>query len=169
MDWSEAIIPLGKQKIKLEPEPKNKYTIFPSDNPKAQILFQECEFGNHLILAPDEKGLKEIVDDHGGLWHMEFDGSCPNSGFRAGASLTDNYTLPNMDHIMQTVSGSEMMSMLDGFFGYNQISVAKHEQHRTAFIILLRTFVYNRMPFGLINARETFQRAMDSSFKDFHD
>ncbi|GLJ13010.1 hypothetical protein SUGI_0203320 [Cryptomeria japonica] len=44
MDWLEAIIPLGKQKIKLEPEPKNKYTVFPSDNPKAQILFQECEF-----------------------------------------------------------------------------------------------------------------------------
>lgn len=55
MDWSEAIVPLGKQKIKLEHEPKNKYTVFPSDNPEAQILFQDCEFGNYLILAPDEK------------------------------------------------------------------------------------------------------------------
>lgn len=35
------------------------------------------------------------------------------------ASLKDNYTLPNMDHILQTVSGSEMMSMLDGFSGDN--------------------------------------------------
>lgn len=38
------------------------------------------------------------------------------------ASLKDNYPLPTMDHILQTVSGSEMMSMLDGFLGYNQIS-----------------------------------------------
>lgn len=40
MDWSEAIIPLGKQKIKLEPKLKNRYTVFPFDNPKAQIPFQ---------------------------------------------------------------------------------------------------------------------------------
>jgi hypothetical protein len=35
MDWSEAYIPVGKKKIKLEPELKNKYTVVPSDNPKA--------------------------------------------------------------------------------------------------------------------------------------
>lgn len=34
------------------------------------------------------------------------------------ASLKDNYALPNMDHIFQTVADVEMMSMLDGFFGY---------------------------------------------------
>lgn len=37
MKWSKTIILVGKNKIKLEPEPKNKYTIFPSDNPKAHI------------------------------------------------------------------------------------------------------------------------------------
>lgn len=35
------------------------------------------------------------------------------------ASLKDNYPLPAMDHILQTISASEMMSMLDGFSGYN--------------------------------------------------
>lgn len=35
------------------------------------------------------------------------------------ASLKDNYPLPSMDHILQTISGLEMMSMLDGFSGYN--------------------------------------------------
>lgn len=35
------------------------------------------------------------------------------------ASLKDNYALPNMDHILQTVAGVEMMSMLDGFSNYN--------------------------------------------------
>ncbi|XP_059070819.1 uncharacterized protein LOC131860421 [Cryptomeria japonica] len=37
------------------------------------------------------------------------------------ASLKDNHALPNMDHILQTVAGAEMMSMLDRFFGYNQM------------------------------------------------
>lgn len=85
------------------------------------------------------------------------------------ASLKDNYALPNMDHILQIVAGLEMMLMLDGFSGYNQVSVAKNEQHKTSFITPWGKFAYNQMPFGLINAGATFQRAMDSSFRDFSD
>lgn len=59
------------------------------------------------------------------------------------ASLKDNYPLPAMDHILQTVSGSEMMSMLDGFLGYNQISVQEEDKHKTAFITPWGTFAYN--------------------------
>ncbi|KAH9327896.1 hypothetical protein KI387_000004, partial [Taxus chinensis] len=35
------------------------------------------------------------------------------------ASLKDNYPLPMMDQVLQAVTGSEMLSMLDGFSGYN--------------------------------------------------
>ena len=31
------------------------------------------------------------------------------------ASLKDNFSLPNMDHLLQIVVGSKIMSMLDGF------------------------------------------------------
>jgi hypothetical protein len=34
-------------------------------------------------------------------------------------SLKDNYPLPNMEHLLQRVTGAGMMSMLDGFSGYN--------------------------------------------------
>jgi hypothetical protein len=34
-------------------------------------------------------------------------------------SLKDNYLLPNVDFILQKVVGSQKMSMLDGFSGYN--------------------------------------------------
>lgn len=30
---------------------KAKYTVFPSDDPKAQILYQDCGFGNYMISA----------------------------------------------------------------------------------------------------------------------
>lgn len=36
-------------------------------------------------------------------------------------SHRDNYPLPKMDHILQRVLGSQRLSMLDGFSGYNQI------------------------------------------------
>ena len=58
------------------------------------------------------------------------------------------------------------MSMVDEFLGYNQISVANEDHHKTAFTTPWGTFSYNRMPFGLINAGATFQRAMDLSFSD---
>ena len=45
-------------------------------------------------------------------------------------SLKDNYTLPKMDHIIHKVVGSQKMSMLDGFFGYNQIMVHLDDQEK---------------------------------------
>jgi hypothetical protein len=72
------------------------------------------------------------------------------------ACLKDNYPLPNMDHLLQTVTGLEMMSMLDGFSGYNQVAVAKKDRHKTAFVTPWDTYSYIRMPFGLINAGATF-------------
>ena len=71
-----------------------------------------------------------------------------------------------MDHILQLVSGSELMPMLDGFSGYNQISVALEDQHNMTFTTSWGTFVYYRMPFSLINVEATVQRAMDHSFVD---
>lgn len=56
--------------------------------------------------------------------------------------------------------------MLDGFSGYNHISVLGEDQHKMAFTMPWRTFSYNQMPFGLINAGATFQCAMDISFGD---
>lgn len=57
------------------------------------------------------------------------------------------------------------MSMLDGFFGYNQVLVNKEDQHKTTFTTPWGTYEYLRMPFGLLNAGPTFQRTMDYAFK----
>ena len=37
--------------------------------------------------------------------------------------LKDNYSLPKIDQILQRVVGAHRISMIDGFFGYNQIAV----------------------------------------------
>jgi hypothetical protein len=39
------------------------------------------------------------------------------------ASLKDNYTVPTMEQILQSVSGFAMLSLLDVFSGYNQVLV----------------------------------------------
>ena len=79
-------------------------------------------------------------------------------------SMKDNYPLPKMDHILQQVVGAERISMLDGFSGYNQIKVLPEDQEKTAFTTPWGTFMYAKMPFGLMNAGATFQRAIDIAF-----
>ena len=71
-----------------------------------------------------------------------------------------------MEQILQKVSGSEILSLLDGFSGYNQILVSPDDhQLKTAFRTPWGTYAYRKMPFGLINVGATFQRAMDIAFR----
>jgi hypothetical protein len=49
-------------------------------------------------------------------------------------SLKDHYPLPKMDYILQKVVGSQKMSMLDGFSGYNQIMVHPDDRDKMAFM-----------------------------------
>ena len=79
-------------------------------------------------------------------------------------SLKDIYPLPKMDHILQRVVGSQRMSMLDGFSGYNQVAIHPEDQEKTAFTTPWGTFMYAKMLFGLMNVGATFQREMDIAF-----
>eukprot|EP00253_Pinus_taeda_P007413 PITA_07413 len=75
-----------------------------------------------------------------------------------------------MDHILQRVVGASIISLLDGFSGFNQILVHPDDQDKIAFTTPWGTFKYVKMPFGLKNAGATFQRAMDIAFsKEIHD
>jgi hypothetical protein len=79
-------------------------------------------------------------------------------------SLKDNYPLLKMDYILQKVVGENRISMMDGFLGYNQVSMHLDDREKKTFTTPRGTFMYAKMPFGLINAWETFQRAMDITF-----
>jgi hypothetical protein len=81
------------------------------------------------------------------------------------ACTKDHYPLPKMETLLQRVTGSGMISMLDGFLGYNQIRIKEEDRHKTTFTTPWGTFEYLRMPFGLSNAGATFQRAMDYAFR----
>eukprot|EP00253_Pinus_taeda_P026975 PITA_26975 len=84
--------------------------------------------------------------------------------------LKDHYPLPNMDHILQRVVGASRISLLDGFSGFNQILVHPDDQEKTTFTMPWETFKYVKIPFGLKNARATFQQAMDIAFaQEIHD
>jgi hypothetical protein len=79
-------------------------------------------------------------------------------------SLKENYPLPKIDHVLQKVVGASRISLLDDFSGYNQVLVYPDDQDKTTFTMPWGTFMYVKMPFGLMNVGATFQRAMDISF-----
>jgi len=78
----------------------------------------------------------------------------------------DIYPTAFVDHIVDDCAGSEIFSLMDGFSGYNQIKVLPRDQRKTTFICSWGNFSYQKLPFGLKNIGETFQRAMSYAFHD---
>jgi hypothetical protein len=69
-----------------------------------------------------------------------------------------------MDHILEKVVRANRMSTIDGFSRYNQIAINEHDKEKTSFTTPWGKFMYDKMPFGLMNVRATFQRDMDITF-----
>ncbi len=71
------------------------------------------------------------------------------------------HPLPRVDDILDSLGNSQYFSTLDLKSAYWQISVDEKDRHKTAFVTQRGLFEFNRMPFGLVTAPTTFQRAMD--------
>lgn len=57
-----------------------------------------------------------------------------------------------------------MLSFMDAFSGYNQIKMDPKDIAKTVFIRHRAVYAYLVMPFGLVNAGATYQRAMNKIF-----
>ena len=82
------------------------------------------------------------------------------------ATRKDHFPLPFIDQMLDRLAGHPHFCFLDGYSGYNQISIAPEDQEKTTFTCPYGTFAFRRMPFGLCNASATFQRCMMSMFSD---
>ena len=78
----------------------------------------------------------------------------------------DHYPLPYIDKMLDRLAGHHYFCFLDGYSGYNQISIALEDKEKTTFTFPYGTFAFRRMLFGLCNALTTFQRCMMSMFSN---
>ena len=76
----------------------------------------------------------------------------------------DSFPLPRIDLIVDTTDGHELLSFMDAFSGYNQISMDPIDQEKTSFVTGHGTYSYRVMPFGLKNAEATYQRLVNRMF-----
>uniref|UniRef100_A0A2N9EJ07 Reverse transcriptase domain-containing protein n=1 Tax=Fagus sylvatica TaxID=28930 RepID=A0A2N9EJ07_FAGSY len=84
------------------------------------------------------------------------------------ATPKDEYPMPMANLLVDGVAGYQILSMMDGHSGYNQIFIVEEDVHKIAFRCpgSIGTFEWIVMPFGLKNAGATYQRAMNLIFHD---
>jgi hypothetical protein len=146
---------------------------------EAKPFRQKLRQINPMLLPIIEREVKKILDAHIilPLIYSEWVANLVPVRMKSGeirlcvdfknlirSSKKDNYLLPKMEYILQKVIGASKISMIDGFFGYNQIYVLLEDRENTTFTTPHITFMYDKIPFGLMNRGETFQRAIDTTF-----
>ena len=77
----------------------------------------------------------------------------------------DSFPLPRIDLIVDAIAGHELLSFMDAFSGYNQISMDSNDQEKTSFVTEQGTYYYWVMPFGLKNSGATYQRLVNRMFQ----
>ena len=96
-----------------------------------------------------------------------------NSKWRLCVNFTDNnkacpkdiFPLSRIDLIVDATAGYELLSFIDAFSGYNQISMDPGDQEKTSFVTAQGTHYYRVLPFGLKNVRATYHRLVNRMFQ----
>jgi hypothetical protein len=109
-----------------------------------EVLHPEWLANPVLVLKKNKVDWRMCVD------YTDLNKHCPK----------DPFGLPRIDQVVDSTAGCSMLSFLDCYSRYHQISLAKEDEEKTAFITLFGAFCYTSMLFGLMNARATYQRAI---------
>ena len=101
-----------------------------------------------------------MVTKSNGKWRLyvdftELNKACPK----------DSYPLPQINLLIDTTVGHELLTFLNAYSGYNHISMHPPDQEKTSFITPKGTYCYRVIPFGLKNAGVTYQRLVNKMFQ----
>ncbi|XP_075131928.1 uncharacterized protein LOC142204512 [Leptodactylus fuscus] len=83
-------------------------------------------------------------------------------------TVCDSYPLPRIEESLTALGKARYFSSLDLASGYWQVPMSEKDKGKTAFILPMGLYEFNRMPFGLTNAPGTFQRLMEKCLGDFN-
>ncbi|KAL3689795.1 hypothetical protein R1sor_016104 [Riccia sorocarpa] len=122
------------------------------EEPRLLKIVKEYDWLSPIVIVPKKNGTLRVCVDYRKLNEH---------------TVKDPYPLPFIDDILDKVAGKEAYTFMDGFNGYNQVSIAAEDQNKAAFITPWGAYAYSRMPFGLSGAPTTFQRLVIETFSEY--
>jgi hypothetical protein len=96
-----------------------------------------------------------LVEKPNGSWRM-----CIDYTSLKKACPKDEYPLPHICQIIDSMTLCELLSFLDAYSGCHQISLTSNNEEITTFIIPFGIFYYTKMAFGLKNGGATYQKCV---------
>jgi hypothetical protein len=96
-----------------------------------------------------------LVEKPNDSWRMCIDYTCLNK-----ACPKDEYPLPCICQTVNSAVSCELLSFLDAYSGYHQISLAIDDEEKTTFITPFGIFSYTKMTYGLKNGGATYQKCI---------
>ena len=135
--------------------------------PPDRLAIAKAEFHNMQALgiirpssSPWASPLHMIPKSSGGLR------PCGEYRRLSHATTPDRYPVPHIQDFSAHLADQRVFSKIDLVRGYHQVPMAPSDIPKTAIITPFGLYEFTRMPFGLRNADQAFQRMMDSTCKE---
>ena len=77
------------------------------------------------------------------------------------AIVRERYVLPKVEDTLDSLNGSKYFAKSDARSGFFQLTLSEECRHLTTFITNKGCFQFKRVPFGLRDISETFQKVME--------
>ena len=101
-----------------------------------------------------------LVKKPNGTWRM-----CVDFMDLGKPGPKDSEPLPKIDKLVHATARHALLSFMDAFSGYHQVPLCLEDQEKAAFITDHGLHCYRMMPFGLKNARATYQHLVNKLFE----
>ena len=144
------------------PPNKPPYRLSPKEHEELQAQLDDLLAQGHIRPSTSPYGAPVLfVPKKDGRWRMCVDYRALNR-----QTIRDRYLLPRIDDLLDRLGKARHFTTLDLASGYHQIAVKESDIPKTAFRTQRGQFEFIVMPFGVTNAPATFQRMMNSLFKE---